>query len=286
MSTTERPDKAGLLLPPDLRMLGEGLLDHPECVCWCPLAEALYCGGERGQIYRVELDGGAVTQVAQIEGGFVCGVAVDGAGAVIACDILGGRLWRITPDGGEPQPYGDPIAYPNYPVFDATGDLWVSDSGSYDGADGGVLRIRLNGSAERLAIRGLRFANGMAYHDGALYVIESQGPSVLRVDLGAGDAPDDVVVLPGTVPDGLAFDVEGGLWISCYQPNQIYRLSPDGTLELIVDDWSGWHVAMPTNLAFAGPDLDVLVLANLGARHLCAFRPGVRGAALERPVLA
>jgi sugar lactone lactonase YvrE len=286
VSAAERPDKAGLRLPPDLRVLGEGLLDHPECVCWCPLAQALYCGGEGGQIYRVELESGAVEQIAQVDGGFVCGVAVDGAGAVVACDVLGGRLWRIRPGDGEPEPYGEPIAYPNYPVLDAAGDLWVSDSGSYDGADGGIVRIGADGSAGRLAIPGLRFANGMALHDGVLHVIESQGPSVLRLDLAAGGPPEEVVVLPATVPDGLAFDVEGGLWISCYQPNRVYRLAPDGTLELIVDDWSGWHVAMPTNLAFAGPDLDMLVLANLGGRHLCAFRPGVRGAPLERPVLA
>jgi sugar lactone lactonase YvrE len=284
VSTTDRPDKAGLRLPPDLRVLADGLLDHPECVAWCPLAQAIYCGGEAGQIYRVDLDTGAVEQVAQVQGGFICGVAVDGAGAVIACDIAGGRVWRIR-SGEEPEPHGGPVAYPNYPVLDSAGGLWVSDSGSYDGGDGGIVRVAPDGSAERLPLRGLRFANGMALHEGQLYVIESQGPSVLRFDLEAGGNLEQVVVLPGSVPDGLAFDVEGGLWISCYQPNRVYRRSPEGVVELVVDDWSGWHLAMPTNLAFAGPDLDVLVLANLGGRHLCTFRPGVRGAPLERPVL-
>ena len=283
MSATAPPDKAGLLLPSDLSVLADGLLDHPECVAWCPLAQAVYCGGEGGQIYRVDLDAGEVRQVAEVPGGFVCGIAVDGAGAVLACDIVGGRVWRIEPDG-EPQPYGERIGYPNYPVLDPSGALWVSDSGTYDLADGGVVRIAPDGSTERLALRGLRFANGMALREGRLYVIESQGPCVVAVDLEAGGDSEEVVLLPGTVPDGLAFDAEGGLWISCYQPNRVYRLSPDGTLELVVDDWSGWHVAMPTNLAFAGPELDALVLANLGGRHLCTFRPGVRGAPLERPV--
>jgi sugar lactone lactonase YvrE len=284
MSADERPDKAGLILPADLRVLGEGLLDHPECVAWCPLACAIYCGGEAGQIYRVDPGTGGVEQVAQIERGFICGVAVDGAGAVIACDVEGGRVWLVPP-GEEPRPYGPPVAYPNFPVLDSLGGLWVSDSGRYDGADGGIVRIAPDGSGVRLAMRGLRFANGMALHDGRLYVIESQGPSVVRLDLAAGGEPEQVVVLPGTVPDGLAFDAEGGLWISCYQPNRVYRRSPAGALEIVVDDWSGWHVAMPTNLAFAGPDLDVLVLAGLGGQHLCSFRPGVRGAPLARPVL-
>jgi sugar lactone lactonase YvrE len=281
---TDRPDKAGLLLPPGLRVLADGLLDHPECVAWCPLAAAVYCGGEGGQIYRVDLETGAAAQVAGIPGGSVCGLTVDGAGAVIACDPAGCRVWRVEP-GGEPEPYGDRIGYPNYPVLDADGTLWVSDSGSYDGADGGIVRIAPGGATERLPLRGLRFANGLALDRGLLYAIESQGPSVVRLDPRAGGEPEEVVLLPGTVPDGLAFDAEGGLWISCYQPNRVYRLAPDGTLGVVLDDWSGWHVAMPTNLAFAGPELDVLVLANLGGRHLCAFRPGVRGAPLERPVL-
>jgi sugar lactone lactonase YvrE len=285
VSATLPPDKAGLLLPADLRILAEGLLDHPECVAWCPLTRAIYCGGEAGQIHRVDLDTGAAEQVAQIDGGFICGVAVDGAGAVVACDINGGRVWRVEP-GGEARPYGDRVAYPNFPVLDPDGGLWVSDSGSYDGGDGGIVRIGRDGSTSRLPVRGLRFANGMAAHEGRLYVIESQGPSVARLDVSGGGDLEEVVVLPGTVPDGLAFDSEGGLWISCYQPNRVYRLAPGGALELIVDDWSGWHVTMPTNLAFAGPDLDVLVLAGLGGQHLCSFRPGVRGAPLARPVLA
>jgi gluconolactonase len=284
VSDDERVDKAGLLLPPDLRILADGQLDHPECVAWCPLTDTLYCGGEQGQIQRVDLVTGASEQVAQIAGGFICGLAVDGVGSVLACDVNGGRLWVVEP-GCEPRPYSDPIGYPNYPVLDPAGGLWVSDSGTYDGADGGIVRIEPGGSASRLELRGLRFANGMALHDGGLFVVESQGPSVVRVDLRSG-AVDEVVVLPRTVPDGLAFDAEGGLWISCYQPNRVYRLRSEGELELVVDDWSGWHVAMPTNLAFAGSDLDVLVLASLGGRFLGSFRPGVLGAPLPRPVLA
>jgi len=283
MSQTEPLDKAGLLIPSDLSVLAEGLLDHPECVAWCPRTQSIYCGGEAGQIYRVALDG-TVAPLAHIRGGFICGLAVDGAGSVLACDVNHGCLWRVAPDE-EPRPYGPPIGYPNYPVLDASGNVWVSDSGAYDEANGGIVRVDPDGSSERLPIRGLRFANGMALDGTVLYVIESQGPSVLRLDLAAGGQPEEVLVLPGTVPDGLALDAESGLWISCYQPNRVYRLSSVGDLEVIVDDWSGWHVAMPTNLAFAGSELDVLVLANLGALHLCTFRPGVRGLPLQRPVL-
>ena len=36
----------------------------------------MYAGGEAGQIYRVQLDGG-FEQVAEVSGGFILGLAVD-----------------------------------------------------------------------------------------------------------------------------------------------------------------------------------------------------------------
>lgn len=39
----------------------------------------------------------------------------------------------------------------------------------------------------------------------------------------------------------------------------------------------------PTNLAFAGEELDVLVLASLGGQAVKAVDPGVRGAPLAYP---
>jgi hypothetical protein len=41
----------------------------------------------------------------------------------------------------------------------------------------------------------------------------------------------------------------------------------------------------PTNLAFAGENLDMLVLASLCGWAVKAIDPGVRGAPLERPEL-
>ena len=57
----------------------------------------------------------------------------------------------------------------------------------------------------------------------------------------------------------------------------------DGRLEAIVDDWTGEYVLTPTNLAFAGAELDVLVLASLGGQAVRAIDPGVRGAPLVYP---
>jgi sugar lactone lactonase YvrE len=262
-----------------LRTLANGL-DHPEGVSWSPADGKVYAGGEAGQLYRFDLDGGAVETVATVAGGLMLGLALDAAGNVYGCEPNAGHVVRIAPDGAV-EPFGDGIGWPNYPVFDRDGNLWVTDSGAWDEVSGGLVRIGPDGATERVA-GPFRFANGLAISGDHLYMVESQMPGVVRMPLAGGDF-EPVVELPRTVPDGLAFDAEGGLWIGCYQPNHVYRLAPDGGLELVVDDWTGEYVLSPTNLAFAGENLDVLVLASLCGWSVRAIDPGVRGAALELP---
>ena len=118
------------------------------------------------------------------------------------------------------------------------------------------------------------FPNGLALSpDGAwLYVAESTLPGVTRLRTG-GDgalgAPEEVVRLPGTVPDGLAFDAEGALYVSCYRPDRIYRVRPGGAIDVLADDPAGTALAAPTNVAFLGDGW--LGVANLGRWHLAAL---------------
>ncbi len=267
------------ILGPGLRTLVDGL-DHPEGVCWSPTEGCLYAGGEAGQLYRFGLEGGDFEQVAQVPGGSILGLALDGAGAVYLCDTGNGQVQRVSP-GGAVEPYGAPIAYPNYPVFDRDGRLWVSDSGDWDGGNGAVVRIDPDGATERVA-SGLNFSNGLAISGEWLYVVESSSSRIVRLPLAVGER-EPVIGLDRVIPDGLAFDREGGLWIGCWQPNRVYRLHPDGTLEAVVDDWAGVAAPTPTNVAFAGPDLDVLALASLSTQAVAAIDAPVAGAPLFYP---
>jgi gluconolactonase len=115
-------------------------------------------------------------------------------------------------------------------------------------------------------------------------VIETGRPGVVRVSLEGGP-PEDVIELPGTVPDGLAFDASGGLWISCYEPHCILRMDLDGSVETVLEDWTGLDITSPTNIAFAGADLSVLVLASLSGWAVKAVDAEVRGRPLHYPVL-
>ena len=262
----------------DRRVLTGGL-DHAEGVCWDPQRRCLWAGGEAGQVYRVELDGSTST-VAVIEGGALLGLALDARGNLFICDPGNHQVWRMD-DSSRVHAFGDAIDYPNYPAFAENGDLYVSDSGSFQVPSGRLVRISPDGTSAEVATRPLAFANGLAIRDATLWVVESAAPGVSAVALDGG-ALELVVRMERCVPDGLAFDADGGLLISCYQPNQIWRW--DGTaLELLVDEWTGEEILSPTNIAFYGESLERLALASLCGHDLVTIAAPHPGAPVLRP---
>ncbi len=266
-----------------LRTIAVGL-DHPEAVCWDPFRASVLAGSESGTLHRVGLDAGAPLEtVVHVEGGFLLGIALDAAGDAYVCDVGNHGIVRVGHDGSLSR-HGGYIEYPNYPAFGPDGTLYVSDSGSIDEATGTIVAIAPDGAQRVLDTRPLLYSNGLAVRDGYLYVVESGLPGVSRVPLGGGEV-EIVVELARTAPDGIAFDAEGGLWVGCYQPNHLYRVAPDSSVALLVDDWTGEYVHSPTNVAFAGGSLETLVLASLCGWWVKAIDPGVRGAPLQYPVV-
>ena len=275
------------LIPLDrFSVLADGL-DHPECVTLGPDGR-VYAGGEAGQVYRVS-GSGEVSQVGST-GGFLLGLCLDRAGAVYCCDTVHGAVMRMAPDG-QVRRYSDlPMVNPNYPVFDRAGNLYVSDSGKWEADDGRLLVVRPGGGTEVLDTAATAFPNGLALSAGEdwLYVALSTSPSVVRLPVyeGRPTGPlEHLVDLPGTVPDGLALDAAGNLYVSCYAPDRIYRLTPDGGLEVVAEDWQRVTLASPTNLTFAGPELTTLVVASLGRWHLAQTTVDIPGQPYSYPVL-
>lgn len=145
-----------------------------------------------------------------------------------------------------------------------------------------IVRIDPDGATERVVRRpAVRQRPGDQRR--WLYAAESAWPRIIRLPLDGG-APEPVFETERVVPDGLAFDAEGGLWIGRWQPNRVYRYTR-GELQTVVDDWTGESVLTPTNFAFAGADLDVLVLASRRVGRQ-GDRPGVRGAPVICPAMA
>jgi gluconolactonase len=263
-----------------IEVLVDGL-DHPEGVCWDPFASVVWAGGEAGQVYRVQLDERRAEEVARAPG-FVHGLAVDGRGRLVLCCkdtrsvcVLADGVVRTVQNG---------FTFPNYPVFAPDGTLYVSDSGTWGENDGRVFRLSPEGELEVFSTALTDFPNGCAVTtDGRwLWIVESHRPTVNRFDLRTGEL-EEVTRLEGTVPDGVAFTADGGVVISCYRPDRIVHLDTGGRAEVVAEDPQGTLLAAPTNVAFAGPNLDRLVCANLGRWHLALVESGLRGAPLHYP---
>jgi sugar lactone lactonase YvrE len=86
-----------------------------------------------------------------------------------------------------------------------------------------------------------------------------------------------VADLPGVLPDGLAVDADGRLYVGCYEPSRVLRIGPGGTAELVADDPEAHLLCHPTNLAFRGEEL---LTSNLGRWHVTTIPVGVSGTAL------
>ena len=98
------------------------------------------------------------------------------------------------------------------------------------------------------------------------FVVESCPPVISRVEIeadGSACRREVVVELPRRVPDGVAFDAAGDLYISLYNPNIVYRLTTSGELITLYDDWAQLMLIAPTNIAFGGPDMKTLIIASL-----------------------
>jgi gluconolactonase len=263
-------------------------LDHPECVAVHPDG-SVWAGGEAGQIYRISPDGKRLDVVVGT-GGFVLGIAFSPGGHWLAvCDLRKQCLWRLDPNSGRLKLFArgagrHRFRIPNHLAFAADGTLYVTDSGGFRQVCGTILRFDPDESGRgRLWHPGpFNFANGIALAPDAntIYVVCTWLPGVERIairDDGSPDQRSPFVRLPRSLPDGLAFDARGNLYVSCYTPARIYRVTPRRRASVLIEDWEAHTLSNPTNIAFGGSGLKDLFVANLGRWHVTRIDLGVRG---------
>jgi len=256
----------------ELRVLAGGI-DHPECVAW--FEGRVYCGAESGQVLAID-PGTGETSVVATPGGFGCGIAFDHQGRCWYCDVGQGRVLRLGRDWAVEAAWetveGQRLHTPNFPAVARDGTVWIADSGSSFGADDGFLfRIGPDGRAAIVDRSCGRFPNGIALSEAQdrLYLVESRLPGVVTYSLAGGSAGatvgprTELLHMPGTVPDGLAFDSAGVLYIACWRPDRVYRLHPDGSVDIFLDDPTAEYMNSPTNACFGGPDGRRLYLSGL-----------------------
>ncbi len=259
-------------------------LDHAEGLAF-DHEGFLYCGGERGQIYRLSLQDRHLTQVGSTDG-FCLGMAFDRVGTLFICDSRHGAVLRFHPRTGRLETFateagGIKLRIPNFPAFDAEGRLYVSDSYEYKDPGPGIFRFEPDGSGILWCREPLNFANGLALSpDGHfLYVVETFARAISRIpirDDGSAGQKEHVARV-GVVPDGLAFDEQGRLYVACYEPSAIYRILPTGDVETLWSDEEAQVLCHPTNCAFWNT---ALYTVNLGRCHITRLDVGVHGAPL------
>lgn len=276
------------VLPPDrARVFFDGLfttprLQHPEGVAVGPDGW-IWCGSENGQIMRIAPDGSRIEEVAAT-GGFTLGLAFDGDRALFACDLRHAAVFRLDLATRELKRFTRPgIKVPNYPVLDRAHErLLVSDS---EGTAASIWAYDLRtGEGSHWHREPMVFANGMALspEGDVLLVCETFARRITAIPIGAdgtaGQADDHAVDLPG-LPDGIAFDDHGVLFVGCYEPSRILRIRPGSRrAEVYIEDPTAHLLAHPTNIAFDGP---VLYAANLGRWHVTRIETDTHGAALH-----
>ena len=211
-----------------------GGVDHSEGVTVTP-DQTIYCGGEAGQIYRIDND--VPVEVANVKG-FMLGLASDAENRVYAIDNANKCVWRYDPKSNSTEkwlegPKDNPLNVPNHGSFGPDGSYYLSDSGDWAKNDGKIWVKRPGKSIEIFTTESKNFPNGNAVsRDGTkLYVVESEPSAICEIEInsdGTAGQRKVLIELGLYVPDGIRVAADGSLIISFYAPNLIARWSPAG----------------------------------------------------------
>lgn len=257
----------------------------------------LYGGGSDGVIRKLSPEG-EMTEFART-GGRPAGMALDRHGNLFICDVGKAAVLKVTPSGVvsvfADQAGALKLTLPNFPVFDAEGNLYVSNSTDYilksvedvmaeirnPVPKGALVRLRPNGQGE-VVTTGLYFANGTAIdpREEAVYILQSTQNNCARVAIrkdGSHGKPEVFGENLGGLPDGMAFDAEGHMIVTLPFLNRLVVLDPAGRLSILLDDPEGKKTKQPTNCAFGGPQFEDLYLAHLEADHVAKVYLGRKG---------
>ena len=139
-------------------------------------------------------------------------------------------------------PHGDEMRL-NDGACDPAGRFWFG-SVALDFAPGAAALYRYSGEGglDRM-LEGVTISNGLGWSPdgGTMYYVDSMAYRVdaFDFDLATGAIserrPLIVIERGGGIPDGLAVDDEGGIWLALWGKASIRRYSPNGELDRVLD---------------------------------------------------
>ena len=181
---------------------------------------------------------------------------------------------------------------PNYPVFDDDGNLYVSDSGTWGARDGFIWKVAPGGTkAEIWRPQGERLHEWHVPVGGWTLSLRRgvlSAPDLKRSRSRPTAAPENEASWSscrGRCPTASPSTKTGNLYISLYNPNIIYRLSPRGELVTLYDDWEQLMLIAPTNIAFGGREMRDLIIASVCGWSVHTAKVDVPGLPLRYPKL-
>ncbi len=301
ISSTGPGPVSGLLPADRIRKFGQGVIDSEAVLV--DKDGSVFGFGAAGIVYRATQDGKVEEYARLPEGSIPAGFAKDRKGNFVYCCLGKSALMRVDPDGNVSM-FADhagpvPLTSPNFASYDAEGNLYASvtsvkhdyehlvDMMASQEPNGALVRIRPDGRGELIASK-IFSANGTAISptEDAVYVLESRLKRCLRIAIrkdGSTGQPEIFSDGFPSIPDGMAFDAAGRLYVTCVAKrakneealshldlkatNQIIRIDIDGKWSLLVDDSGGEQFTYPTNCAFGGDGLRQLYVANARGSH-------------------
>ena len=228
--------------------------------------------------------------------GFMTGLTFGPSGDLYAALVsfdssVQAGVYRVPSGGGDAVLFAKDarMVFPNGLLFDARGDLYVTDS-----AAGTIFRVTptgvvspwttselLAGDASACGGSGNPFpigANGLVISSGSLFATNTDKGSLVRVpeqqDGTAGEpevvAGPDCAALAGA--DGVTTDVDGDFVVAVNRQNKVVRVPPSGTpvSELV----SGAPVEFPASLAW---DDTTLILTSFALANASTGKPAKPG---------
>ena len=249
----------------EIRFIGKGL-SRPECVL-VDKEQTLHIADWRGGVTLIFPDGFQQTIIANgdfkpkpngialhPEKGWLITHLGDDKGGVFKLDNEGNLFPILLEINGKPLP---PT---NYVHIDSIGRIWITVSTRIiprilackpNFNDGFIILIDQNGP--RIVADNLGFTNECLIHPitGDLFVNETFSRRLSKFEvLPNGNLINKKIVTEfgiGEFPDGLAFDTDGGVWVTCIVSNKLIYVNQNGHKETIIDDSDFDHVSNVEN---------------------------------------